>query len=206
MRRKIVEAATISSWEGFAAEGGLISYGTSINKANRLLGGIVRTIKGHGDVVQEIDPGVGVVGTEGWKTEHSSHKKSRARPVGESGVSHDRRPTEGQWAKQNGSQMPGVPGGDAKSIFPACAHGGLPKGSHPLTHRCISVAAGRLAGSHHLLAAQPVSCNAATPRQALQFEVDPSIQPSRYCCRPQRMALFRTAPRHNATTRSPLAQ
>jgi putative ABC transport system substrate-binding protein len=30
--------ATISSWEGFAAEGGLISYGTSINEANRLVG------------------------------------------------------------------------------------------------------------------------------------------------------------------------
>jgi putative ABC transport system substrate-binding protein len=30
--------ATISSWEGFAAEGGLISYGTSIDEANRLLG------------------------------------------------------------------------------------------------------------------------------------------------------------------------
>jgi putative tryptophan/tyrosine transport system substrate-binding protein len=32
------EMATISSWEGFAAEGGLISYGTSINEANRQLG------------------------------------------------------------------------------------------------------------------------------------------------------------------------
>jgi len=30
--------ATISSWEGFAADGGLISYGTSIDEANRLLG------------------------------------------------------------------------------------------------------------------------------------------------------------------------
>jgi putative ABC transport system substrate-binding protein len=30
--------ATISSWEGFAAEGGLISYGTSISEANRLVG------------------------------------------------------------------------------------------------------------------------------------------------------------------------
>jgi putative tryptophan/tyrosine transport system substrate-binding protein len=29
---------TVSSWEGFAAEGGLISYGTSINEANRQLG------------------------------------------------------------------------------------------------------------------------------------------------------------------------
>ena len=29
---------TISSWEGFAADGGLISYGTSINEANRQLG------------------------------------------------------------------------------------------------------------------------------------------------------------------------
>ena len=29
---------TITSWEGFAAEGGLMSYGTSINEANRLLG------------------------------------------------------------------------------------------------------------------------------------------------------------------------
>ena len=29
---------TISSWEGFAANGGLISYGTSIDEANRLLG------------------------------------------------------------------------------------------------------------------------------------------------------------------------
>ena len=30
--------ATISSWEGFAGEGGLISYGTNIDEANRLLG------------------------------------------------------------------------------------------------------------------------------------------------------------------------
>jgi len=29
---------TISSWEGFAADGGLISYGTSIDEANRLVG------------------------------------------------------------------------------------------------------------------------------------------------------------------------
>src|SRR5262249_55511075 len=29
---------TISSWEGFAADGGLISYGTSISEANRQLG------------------------------------------------------------------------------------------------------------------------------------------------------------------------
>ena len=29
---------TITSWEGFAAEGGLMSYGTSINEANRQLG------------------------------------------------------------------------------------------------------------------------------------------------------------------------
>jgi putative ABC transport system substrate-binding protein len=29
---------TISSWEGFAADGGLISYGTSITEANRQLG------------------------------------------------------------------------------------------------------------------------------------------------------------------------
>ena len=29
---------TVSSWEGFAAEGGLISYGTSISEANRQLG------------------------------------------------------------------------------------------------------------------------------------------------------------------------
>ena len=29
---------TISSWEGFAANGGLISYGTSIDEANRLVG------------------------------------------------------------------------------------------------------------------------------------------------------------------------
>jgi putative tryptophan/tyrosine transport system substrate-binding protein len=29
---------TVSSWEGFAAEGGLISYGTSINEANRQVG------------------------------------------------------------------------------------------------------------------------------------------------------------------------
>src|SRR5262245_27580083 len=29
---------TITSWEGFAADGGLMSYGTSINEANRLLG------------------------------------------------------------------------------------------------------------------------------------------------------------------------
>jgi len=30
--------ATVSSWEGFATEGGLISYGTSIDEANRLVG------------------------------------------------------------------------------------------------------------------------------------------------------------------------
>jgi len=29
---------TVSSWEGFVADGGLISYGTSINEANRQLG------------------------------------------------------------------------------------------------------------------------------------------------------------------------
>jgi ABC-type uncharacterized transport system substrate-binding protein len=29
---------TVTSWEGFAADGGLISYGTSINEANRQLG------------------------------------------------------------------------------------------------------------------------------------------------------------------------
>src|SRR5262249_31219480 len=29
---------TLTSWEGFAADGGLISYGTSINEANRQLG------------------------------------------------------------------------------------------------------------------------------------------------------------------------
>jgi putative tryptophan/tyrosine transport system substrate-binding protein len=29
---------TVSSWEGFAADGGLISYGTSINEANRQVG------------------------------------------------------------------------------------------------------------------------------------------------------------------------
>ena len=29
---------TVSSWEGFAADGGLMSYGTSINEANRQLG------------------------------------------------------------------------------------------------------------------------------------------------------------------------
>ena len=29
---------TISSWEGFAADGGLISYVTSIDEANRLVG------------------------------------------------------------------------------------------------------------------------------------------------------------------------
>ena len=29
---------TVSSWEGFAAEGGLIQYGTSISWANHLLG------------------------------------------------------------------------------------------------------------------------------------------------------------------------
>ena len=40
--------ATISSWEGFAAEGGLISYGTSIDEANRLLGGYTaRVLKGE---------------------------------------------------------------------------------------------------------------------------------------------------------------
>ena len=30
--------ATVSSWEGFATAGGLISYGTSIDEANRLVG------------------------------------------------------------------------------------------------------------------------------------------------------------------------
>jgi putative ABC transport system substrate-binding protein len=40
--------ATISSWEGFAADGGLISYGTSINEANRLLGVYTgRVLKGE---------------------------------------------------------------------------------------------------------------------------------------------------------------
>jgi putative ABC transport system substrate-binding protein len=40
--------ATISSWEGFAAEGGLISYGTSIDEANRLLGVYAgRVLKGE---------------------------------------------------------------------------------------------------------------------------------------------------------------
>ena len=40
--------ATISSWEGFATEGGLISYGTSINEANRLLGVYTgRVLKGE---------------------------------------------------------------------------------------------------------------------------------------------------------------
>jgi putative tryptophan/tyrosine transport system substrate-binding protein len=39
---------TISSWEGFAAEGGLISYGTSIDAANRLLGVYTgRVLKGE---------------------------------------------------------------------------------------------------------------------------------------------------------------
>ena len=38
----------ISSWEGFAADGGLISYGTSINEANRLLGVYAgRVLKGE---------------------------------------------------------------------------------------------------------------------------------------------------------------
>ena len=40
--------ATVSSWEGFAAEGGLISYGTSIDEANRLLGVYTgRVLKGE---------------------------------------------------------------------------------------------------------------------------------------------------------------
>ena len=40
--------ATISSWEGFAAEGGLISYGTSIDEANRLVGVYTgRVLKGE---------------------------------------------------------------------------------------------------------------------------------------------------------------
>ena len=40
--------ATISSWEGFASEGGLISYGTSIDEANRLLGVYAgRVLKGE---------------------------------------------------------------------------------------------------------------------------------------------------------------
>jgi putative ABC transport system substrate-binding protein len=39
---------TISSWEGFAAEGGLISYGTSVSQANRLVGIYVsRVLKGE---------------------------------------------------------------------------------------------------------------------------------------------------------------
>jgi putative ABC transport system substrate-binding protein len=42
------EMATISSWEGFAAEGGLISYGTSIDEANRLVGVYTgRVLKGE---------------------------------------------------------------------------------------------------------------------------------------------------------------
>jgi len=40
--------ATISSWEGFASEGGLISYGTNIDEANRLLGVYAgRVLKGE---------------------------------------------------------------------------------------------------------------------------------------------------------------
>jgi putative ABC transport system substrate-binding protein len=40
--------ATISSWEGFAADGGLISYGTSIDEANRVLGVYTgRVLKGE---------------------------------------------------------------------------------------------------------------------------------------------------------------
>ena len=40
--------ATLSSWEGFASEGGLISYGTSIDEANRLLGVYAgRVLKGE---------------------------------------------------------------------------------------------------------------------------------------------------------------
>jgi putative tryptophan/tyrosine transport system substrate-binding protein len=40
--------ATVSSWEGFAAEGGLISYGTSIDEANRLVGVYTgRVLKGE---------------------------------------------------------------------------------------------------------------------------------------------------------------
>jgi hypothetical protein len=46
---------------------------------------IVRTIKGHGDVVQD-RPVVSVVGTEGWRTEYGSLKKSRAQSVCESGA------------------------------------------------------------------------------------------------------------------------
>jgi len=39
---------TISSWEGFAADGGLISYGTSIDEANRLVGVYTgRVLKGE---------------------------------------------------------------------------------------------------------------------------------------------------------------
>jgi putative ABC transport system substrate-binding protein len=39
---------TVSSWEGFAADGGLISYGTSINEANHLLGVYTgRVLKGE---------------------------------------------------------------------------------------------------------------------------------------------------------------
>jgi putative tryptophan/tyrosine transport system substrate-binding protein len=39
---------TVSSWEGFAADGGLISYGTSINEANRQIGVYTgRVLKGE---------------------------------------------------------------------------------------------------------------------------------------------------------------
>jgi ABC-type uncharacterized transport system substrate-binding protein len=42
------EMLTISSWEGFAADGGLINYGTSIDEANRLVGVYTgRVLKGE---------------------------------------------------------------------------------------------------------------------------------------------------------------
>jgi hypothetical protein len=43
----------------------------------------------------KIDPVVGVVGTEGWRTEYGSLKNRARNPSANRGLIHDRRPTKG---------------------------------------------------------------------------------------------------------------